>query len=70
MYSIMAVDPEVKDENTCMSSSLGQVSKPKFFLDIFKKKYYKCILHMFHLIIFYNCFWSWGKGENTCTSSC
>lgn len=31
MYSVIAVDPEVKDENTCMSSSLGQVSKPNFF---------------------------------------
>lgn len=37
MYSIMAVDPEVKDENTCMSSSLGQVSKPKLFRYITQK---------------------------------
>lgn len=46
MYSIIAVDPEVKDENTCMSSSLGQVSKPKFFSIYYSKNiinvYYIC----------------------------
>lgn len=44
--SIIAVDPEVKDENTCMSSSLGQVSKPKFFSIYYSKNiinvYYIC----------------------------
>lgn len=43
MYSIMAVDPEVKDENTCMSSSLGQVSKPKIFY------YSKNIINVYYI---------------------
>lgn len=45
MYSIMAVDPEVKDENTCtgMSSSLGQVSKPKNFY------YSKNIINVYYI---------------------
>lgn len=55
MYSIIAVDPEVKDENTCMSV-LWVRCQNQNYLDILLKKYYKCILHMFHLIIFYNCF--------------
>lgn len=46
MYSVIAVDPEVKDENTCMSSSLGQVSKPKIFSIYYSKNiinvYYIC----------------------------
>lgn len=46
MYSVIAVDPEVKDENTCMSSSLGQVSKPKFFSIYYSKNIIKYITYV------------------------